>query len=138
MQTDNAMPPVAGLSHVSITVTNVERSLPWYCELLGLTKLMEGTHPEEGGYVLIGKPDFSLAIGLHTHPANEGERFSESRTGLDHVSFRVPARADLDGWEARLAERGIEHSPVNDQPTYSVLAFRDPDNIQLELFSSGH
>lgn len=137
-QTEHAMPPIAGINHVSITVTNIERSLPWYCELLGLTKLMEEKHPDGGGhYIVLGKPDWSMCVGLHTHPANSGERFSESRTGLDHVSFFVPARADLDAWEARLTQHGIEHSPVNDQPTYSVLVFRDPDNVQLEFMSAG-
>lgn len=52
--------------------------------------------------MLIGKRDFSLSVGLHTHPANQGEPFSETRTGLDHVSFLVPDRPDLDRWQERL------------------------------------
>ena len=35
------MPDVSGIHHVSVTVTDVERSVPWFSELLGLTKLME-------------------------------------------------------------------------------------------------
>jgi glyoxylase I family protein len=78
-----------------------------------------------------------MSIGLHTHPTNQNERFSETRTGLDHVSFTVPNRDGLDAWERRFAELAIEHSLVNDQNGYSVLVFRDPDNIQLELISMG-
>lgn len=133
-----AMPQLTGINHISVTVTDIERSLPWYSDLLGLTKLMEAAQPDgSGSFVLLGKPDWSMCVGLHTHPANEGEPFAESRTGLDHVSFLVPDRAELVAWEARLSERGIEHSPVNEQPGYSVLVFRDPDNIQLELMSAG-
>lgn len=135
---DNAAPQIAGINHVSITVTDIERSLPWYCDVLGLANLMEHEHPDGGGrFVVLGKPDWSMCVGLHTHPTNEGEQFSESRTGLDHVSFLVPNRAELDAWEARLTDHGVEHSPVNDQPTYSVLVFRDPDNVQLEFMSAG-
>ena len=74
------MPDVSGIHHVSVTVTDIERSVPWYSELLGLTKLMEEAHPDGTGYaVVLGKPDWSMCVGLHTHPTNERERFSESR-----------------------------------------------------------
>ena len=132
------MPDVSGIHHVSVTVTDIERSVPWYSDLLGLTKLMEEAHPDGTGYaVVLGKPDWSMCVGLHTHPSNERERFSESRTGLDHVGFMVSGRAELDAWESRLTELGVEHSPINDQGGYAVLVFRDPDNIQLEFFSMG-
>jgi catechol 2,3-dioxygenase-like lactoylglutathione lyase family enzyme len=130
------MPDIAGIHHVSVTVADIERSVPWYKEVLGLEKLMEEQHPDGAGYaVVLGKPDWSMCVGVHTHPANEGERFAESRTGLDHISFGVPSRAELGAWEARLTELGVEHSPICDQQGYSVLVFRDPDNIQLEFIS---
>jgi glyoxylase I family protein len=132
------MPDVSGIHHVSVTVTDIERSVPWYSELLGLTKLMEESHPDGTGYaVVLGKSDWSMCVGLHTHPTNERERFSESRTGLDHIGFMVSGRAELAAWESRLTELGVEHSPVNDQGGYAVLVFRDPDNIQLEFMSMG-
>ena len=132
------MPDVSGIHHVSVTVTDIERSVPWYSDLLGLTKLMEESHPDGTGYaVVLGKPDWSMCVGLHTHPTNERERFSESRTGLDHIGFMVSGRAELDAWESKLTELGVEHSPVNDQGGYAVLVFRDPDNIQLEFMSMG-
>ena len=132
------MPDVSGIHHVSVTVTDIERSVPWYSELLGLTKLMEEPHPDGTGYaVVLGKPDWSMCVGLHTHPTNERERFLESRTGLDHIGFMVSGRAELDAWESKLTELGVEHSPVNDQGGYAVLVFRDPDNIQLEFMSMG-
>jgi catechol 2,3-dioxygenase-like lactoylglutathione lyase family enzyme len=65
-----------------------------------------------------------------------GQRFDERRTGLDHISFGVADRASLDVWASGLDELGIEHSSVIDAEKpmpYSVVVFRDPDNIQLEL-----
>lgn len=81
-------------------------------------------------------PRSGIAIGLHHHDANPGQLFHESQTGLDHISFGVAERADLDAWASWLDELGIEHSGVidTDNPMpYSVVVFRDPDNIQLEL-----
>ncbi len=132
------MPEIATINHVGVTVTDIERSTSWYTEVFGFTKLTEDTHPDGTGYVLVlGKTDWSMCIGLHTHPTNPNEPFAETRTGLDHISFSVASRADLDAWETRLAELAVDHSPVNDQAGYSALVFRDPDNIQLGLISMG-
>jgi hypothetical protein len=51
------------------------------------------------------------------------------------TSMSVPDRAALEAWQTVLAGKGITHSPISDQPWGSVLVFRDPDNIQLELCS---
>ena len=133
------MPSISSIHHISVTVTDIERSVPWYCDVLGLEKLMEEQHPDGGGYaIVLGKPDWSMCVGLHSHDANEAERFSEARTGLDHIGFLVSSRAELDAWESRLTASGVEHSPINDEMEgFAVLVFRDPDNIQLELMSIG-
>jgi glyoxylase I family protein len=52
------------------------------------------------------------------------------------MSFGVADRASLDVWAGWLDELGIEHSGVIDAEKpmpYSVVVFRDPDNIQLEF-----
>ena len=133
------MPSISAIHHVSVTVTDIERSVAWYSEVLGLEKLMEEKHPDGAGYaIVLGKPDWSLCVGIHVHDANESERFTESRTGLDHVGFLVSSRAELEAWEARLTELGVEHSPINDDMEgIGILVFRDPDNIQLEFISMG-
>jgi catechol 2,3-dioxygenase-like lactoylglutathione lyase family enzyme len=132
------MPAISGIHHVSITVPDIERSVPWYAELLGLTKLMEEQHPGDEGYaVVLGKPDWSMCVGIHTHPTNAKEKFSEARTGLDHIGFMVSDYSELEAWEARLDEFGVAHSPINKKDGYSVLVFRDPDNVQLEFIAMG-
>lgn len=130
------MPAVAGIHHVSLTVSDLNRSTDWYCELLGMAKIIEEPHPDESGVgVVLTDPGHKLFIGLHSHNANSGERFSESRTGLDHASIGVPDRAELVQWQRRLEEMSVPHSPIADHPYGSVLVFRDPDNIQLEFFA---
>lgn len=132
------MPTISTIHHISLTVTEIERSVVWYAELLGLTKLMDEQHPDGSGYaVVLGKPDWSMCVGLHVHATNGGEPFAEHRTGLDHVSFLVPTRGELEEWEARLRDLEVPHTPVKDQDGYSVIVFRDPDNIQLEFICLG-
>jgi len=75
-------------------------------------------------------------FGVHTHPKpNDQPDFSEFRSGLDHVAFGLPSRSDLEKWEGRLNELGIEHGGIVDAPYGSGLSFRDPDNIALEFFA---
>jgi glyoxylase I family protein len=45
----------------------------------------------------------------------------------------------LEGWERRLKELGVRFSPIAASlsiPGAAVIVFRDPDNVQLELFAS--
>jgi glyoxylase I family protein len=135
-----AAPAVTGFNHFSPTVSDVEASAQWYERVFQMNRVpVPFPHygDEEGGYaVLLMEPRSGVAIGLHHHEANPGQAFHESRTGLDHISFGVAGRADLDAWASWLDGLGIAHSGVidTDQPVpYSVLVFRDPDNIQLEL-----
>jgi glyoxylase I family protein len=127
------MPEITGVSHISLTVNELDISEPWYTEVLGLIQVMKDEEPGHKLVVLM-HPATQLMIGLHAHDANEGEAFKETRTGLDHVGFQVESRAALEAWRARFDEVGVEHSPITDAPYGSVLVFRDPDNIQLEMF----
>jgi glyoxylase I family protein len=126
------MSVVTGFHHMSLTVTDLDASAAWYREVFGLQQVMEEKH--DGGRALVFmQPETGVFLGLHAHEANDHQPFNETRTGLDHVSFAVGSRDDLAGWETALRDRGVVVSPISDQPWGSVLVFRDPDNIQLEL-----
>ena len=63
------------------------------------------------------------------------DRFSPNRVGLDHLSFGVANRAELEKAATLFEEHGIEHGEVRDLPPFGIiiLSFSDPDGIQLEL-----
>jgi glyoxylase I family protein len=132
------------LHHIAVTVTDLEASAAWYQEVFGISFLMDVPHEGGVGRILADEAK-SLMIVLHRHDANDGGLFSETTNGLDHVGFHVPTRADVEAWQAHLEQLGVvradpadkplTQSPIADEPYGSVLVFRDPDNIQLELFS---
>ena len=137
-------PAVTGFHHFSPTVSDVEASAQWYERVFAMTRVpVPFPHygDESGGYaVLMMDPRSGVAVGLHHHNANPGRAFDESCTGLDHMSFAVAERADLDTWASWLDRIGVENSGVidaTDPMPYSVVVFRDPDNIQLELIHEG-
>ncbi|MDT5013785.1 MAG: glyoxylase family protein [Mycobacterium sp.] len=141
---EHAGPAIDGIHHLSLTVSDLEASLAWYERLLGADRVpMKFPHHEceDTGYaVLLVDPRSGLMIGLHTNTGNHGEQFDEARTGLDHVGLNVSTRAGLQAWTAWLDELGIPHSGIRnvDEPfAFATVVFRDPDNIQLELFAIG-
>ena len=50
------------------------------------------------------------------------------------MGFKVDLRADLDEWLARFEQLGVTHSPIADGEYGAVLTFKDPDDIQFEMF----
>jgi glyoxylase I family protein len=134
-------PALAGFHHFSATVSDVEASATWYQRVFGMMRVpppFPHFGGEDNGYgVVLLDPTTGLNVGLHHHPDNTGEPADERRCGLDHMAFRVPTRADLDAWASWLDSLGIAHSgavDAVDPMPYSALVFRDPDNVQLEVF----
>ncbi|MGB3485262.1 MAG: VOC family protein [Mycobacterium sp.] len=141
---ESQAPAVTGIHHFSITVTDIEASIVWYQRLLGADRIpVKFPHfgCEDTGYgELLVEPRSGVIIGLHTNTGNDGRPFEEARTGLDHIALNVANRRDLQAWIDWLEELGIEHSGIREGQVpfeFATVVFRDPDNIQLELFVSG-
>ena len=127
------MPEFPALTHVAVTVSDLERSRRWYQRLFGSDPVLdEDTGPFHHVVWLIG----GTLLGIHQHSQqSSGEPFDERRPGLDHIAFGCASRAELEQWEARLNELGVTHGGIVDAPYGSGLSFRDPDNIALEFFA---
>jgi glyoxylase I family protein len=69
-----------------------------------------------------------------THDDGPTEAFDERRVGLDHLSFGVTDRSELERWVAHLDAYSVVHSGIIDYHYGPTVVMRDPDNIQLELF----
>jgi glyoxylase I family protein len=70
--------------------------------------------------------------------AAAGDRFDPDRVGLDHLSFSVATREDLEQAVRLFDEHGVPHGAITRLPSFGidVLPFDDPDGIQLELTTS--
>lgn len=122
---------VGGVHHLRLTVTDVERARTFYTEVLGFDVAMELSPG-----VLLTNGQLILGLGPAPDPnsPNAGARFDESHVGLDHLSFSVNSRDDLEEAIRILDENNVEHGEIKDLDLrIYILAFRDPDNIQLEL-----
>ena len=134
--------PAGDIHHLRLTVTDIGRSRAFYTGLLGLDVAVESSpaddpSAEETYQVLFGgivMTRGNLLMGLRpVAPAND--RFDDDRVGLDHLSFSVPGRDDLERAVSLFDENGVPHGEITALPSFGIyiLPFRDPDNIQLEL-----
>ena len=122
------------IHHLTLTVTNLSRAVEFYTELLGFQKAMD-LSPSR---VLLANGKSILALTEAPDPAQaiRDDRFNENRVGLDHLSFNVSNRTTLEEALRRFDRHGVPHGEIKDLGPglgIYVLAFRDPDNIQLEL-----
>jgi len=128
------MPEFPTIAHVTLTVRDLGRSVPWYQMLFGAEPVVDpATVPFRRVVWLVND---QTVIGLHEFPElADTLLFNERRLGLDHLAFGCRDRADLERWQARLEELGIAHGGIVDADYGSALPFRDPDNIALEFFA---
>ncbi len=131
---------VTDYSHVRLTVSDIAASRAFYDSVFGFDVAFElPDNPDEETKeqlaFLFGGVIYSFPGGLlGLRPvAPDEDSFDEDRTGLDHISFAVPDRAALEQAVEVLDGLGIAHEDIKDIGDMSILEFRDPDNIALEL-----
>jgi glyoxylase I family protein len=125
---------ISGVNHLALTVKDAKASLDFYSKYLGFSHLAD-----LGPKVLMISGSLIIALNPPPDPAQAiaNDVFTENRIGLDHLSFGVASRADLEAAAKLFDENGISHGTINNLGEYglpiTVMSFRDPDNIQLEL-----
>ena len=129
----NSQISTKAIHHLTLTVTDVDRSLKFYTGVLNFQLAME---LGERRILSNGNTLLVLAPPPDATTARPGDIFDENRVGLDHLSFNVDSRADLVAAQNIFKGQDIPHGEIKDLgPDLGifVLAFRDPDNVQLEL-----
>jgi len=117
--------------HTMVRITNVEKSLQFYCEQLGLVELRR-YDSEKGRFTLIflaapGDEEAQVELTHNWDP----EEFDEGRN-FGHLAYKVD---DIYALCQKLMDAGVT---INRPPRDGHMAFvRSPDNISIELLQKG-
>ena len=112
--------------HFNINVTDLDRSLAFYREALGLHEIKR-KEAADGSYVIVflgdGKTDFSLELtALRDHP---------QKYDLGECEFHLALRAD--DYEAAHARHAQMGCICFENPEMGIYFINDPDNYWLEI-----
>ena len=128
------------IDHLDLVVTDFERSLTFYRELLrplGYTR--EGPiRGERGEVVLYLEQPGGDAVSLRAVQSGaHGVPYDRYAVGLHHIAFKAPSREVVDERARWLRSAGaeIESEPreYDYSPGYYAVFFYDPDGLKLEI-----
>jgi glyoxylase I family protein len=116
------------LEHVNLTVSDLERSIAFYCDLLELHVRWKG--PIDGERLGAHVGDDRCYLALFQAAVDGTVARDYARPGMNHFGFVVD---DLDGARRRLDALGVTvHREDDDEPGRRIY-FVDPDGHEVEL-----
>ncbi len=122
--------PGVRIGHVHLKVADLERSLAFYCGVLGF-ELMQ-RYGTQAAFISAG--GYHHHIGLNTWESQGGSPPPPGTTGLYHVAILYPTRAALADALIRLSEAGIPLQGASDHGVSEALYLSDPDGNGIELY----
>jgi catechol 2,3-dioxygenase len=121
--------PRVDIGHVHLKVADLQRSLDFYCGVLGFAV----TARYDDSAVFVSAGGYHHHIGLNTWESKGGSPPPPGTTGLYHVAIRYPTRAALADALRRLTAAGIRLDGASDHAVSEALYLRDPDGNGVEL-----
>ena len=124
------IPPKTSIGHVHLKVSDLDRSLEFYCELLGF-ELMT-TYGDEAAFISAG--GYHHHIGLNTWFSKNAESAPKNSPGLFHTAILYPSKKDLAEIFQRLQDNKYPISGASDHGVSEALYLDDPDGNGVELY----
>jgi catechol 2,3-dioxygenase len=126
----NPIAAATRIGHVHLKVADIERSLAFYCGVLGFDLIQR--YGSEAAFISAG--GYHHHIGLNTWESKGGSSPPPGTTGLYHLAILYPTRADLADALRRLIASGIRLDGASDHGVSEALYLRDPDENGVELY----
>ena len=121
--------PGVRIGHVHLKVADIERSLAFYCGVLGFQ--LTGRYGTQAAFFAAG--DYHHHFGINTWESKGGSPPPPGTTGLYHTAILYPTRASLADALRRLIAARVPLDGASDHGTHEALYLRDPDENGLEL-----
>lgn len=130
MLTPYKIPSKTQIGHVHLKVSELERSLDFYCGLLGFELIT--TYGDQAAFISAG--GYHHHIGLNTWQSKGAPPAPERSTGLFHMAILYPNRKDLASILKRLIDHNYPISGVSDHGVSEAIYLDDPDQNGVELY----
>jgi glyoxalase family protein len=130
---------IAGLHHVTVLCGDVERSVDFYRNLLGMRLVKQTVNEDDRGarHLFFGDEEGRPGTIVTCLEYPELEEGSVGRGSTHHFALAVDSEEELEGWHTYLRSRGIPCTDVMDRTYFKSLYLRDPDGHIVELATTG-
>jgi catechol 2,3-dioxygenase len=122
--------PRAEIGHVHLKVSDLERALRFYRDVLGFEVMQQ--LGDQAAFISAG--GYHHHIGLNTWESKGGPPPPRGTTGLYHVAVRYPDRPALAKALKRVLDAGVRLDGASDHGVSEALYLRDPDQNGIELY----
>jgi catechol 2,3-dioxygenase len=126
--TNNSIPAGAHIGHVHLRVSNIDRAVQFYHELIGFDLILNF-----GTAAFLSAGGYHHHLGLNTWESLGGQPPAPGTTGLYHFAINYPTRRDLAVALTRLLDGGWGIDGASDHGTHEAIYLHDPDYNGIEL-----
>ena len=130
MSKDYTIPAQTGIGHVHLKVSDLQRSLDFYCGLLGFE--ITATYGDQAAFISAG--GYHHHIGLNTWQSLGAPPAPKRSAGLFHTAILYPTKKDLAEIYQRLRDENYPFSGASDHGVSMALYLDDPDQNGVELY----
>jgi catechol 2,3-dioxygenase len=127
---ENASDPGVRVGHVNLKVSDLERSIKFYAEVMGLE--LRQRIGQGGAFLAAG--GYHHHVGLNTLKSLGGLPAPDGHTGLHHVAFVYPDRKSLALAIKRVLAHGVSLVYQSDHGVSEAVYFHDPDRNMIEIY----
>ena len=130
MNTEYKLPAQTRIGHVHLKVSDLQRSLDFYCGLLGFELML--MYGDSAAFISAG--GYHHHIGLNTWYSKDAPPAPIRATGLFHTAILFPERKDLATALRRLMDADYPLTGASDHGVSEALYLNDPDKNGVELY----
>lgn len=130
MDNSYVIPAQTHIGHVHLKVSDIERSLNFYCGLLGFS--LTARYGTDAAFISAG--GYHHHLGLNTWHSKGAPPAPVHSTGLYHTAIVYPTRRDLAVAYKRLVEAGYPITGCSDHGVSEAIYLNDPDRNGVELY----
>lgn len=130
MDSNYSVPDQTRIGHVHLKVSDLERSLDFYCGLLGFE--ITTTYGDQAAFISAG--GYHHHIGLNTWHSKDGPPAPKNSAGLFHTAILYPTRKELAKILQRLMDEDYPLTGASDHGVSEAIYLNDPDGNGVELY----
>jgi glyoxylase I family protein len=123
---------ITGIHHITLLVSDLDRSLSFYRNILGLRLVKQTLNDDDTSarHFIFGDADGMLITCLEYPDLDEGK---VGRGSTHHFALSVESQPELEAWKQYLGEKGIPTTDVMERGDFKSIYLRDPDGHLIEI-----